>query len=69
MNVSAIGVDKDGRSKLYISNSVSSTMVSSVGATGTGEFSIDVSGFSGAYYVGLYTQNNAEFTVDKIWAE
>ena len=69
MNVSAIGTDKDGRDKLYISTTRSASMAASVGATGTGVFSINVSSYSGDYYIGLFTNNNGNFTVNKIWLE
>jgi hypothetical protein len=69
MNVSAIGTDKDGRDKLYISTTQSASMAASVGATNTGEFSLNVSSYSGDYYIGLFTNNNGNFTVNKIWLE
>lgn len=68
MNVIQIG-DVDGRSQLYVSTDKNASMIASVGATGTGIFSLDISELSSAYYVGLYTRYNGSFTVDKIWAE
>ena len=69
MNVSAMSSDRDGRDKLYISTTQSANMAASVGANNTGVFSLDVSSYSGDYYIGLFTKNHGNFNVSKIWLE
>ena len=58
--------DVDGRIKVYVSSTIGTTMAAKVSLTGIGQHSINVKSLNGLYYIGLYTQGNAGFHVNKI---
>ena len=62
----SIGVDKDGRSKVYVAKSFGDNMVASAAVTKIGEYTIDVKSLTGPHYIGLFSKLNGIFSVNRI---
>ena len=69
INVRGYSSTGDGRCKLYISKTFSMNMTASVSAYSVGQWSLDISGYSGQYYIGMYIRYNSNWSAYQIWLE
>lgn len=69
INVRGASSYGDGRCKLYISKTFSMSMTAYVSAYSIGQCSLDISSYSGDYYIGIYIKYNSNWSAYQIWLE
>ena len=69
INVRGASTYGDGRCKLYISKTFSKSMTAYVSVYSIGQWSLDISGYSGQYYIGMYIRYNSNWSAYQIWLE